>query len=118
MGGNAPGFFGALHTWGRQMQYHPHIHYVVPGGTLSKSEEKWYPSSSGFYMNVRALSMIFRAKFRDAMKAAGLFDQIPSDVWQIDWNVNCKLPVTVVLFKNTWRHMFSKSLCPIVALFA
>jgi len=32
--------------------------------------------------------MIFKAKFRDAMKEAGLFDQIPSKVWQIDWNVN------------------------------
>ncbi len=89
MGGNTPGFFGVLHTWGRQMPYHPHIHYVVPGGTLSKFDEKWHPSSSGFYMNVRALSKIYKAKFRDAMKAAGLFDQIPSEVWQIDWNVNC-----------------------------
>jgi hypothetical protein len=24
-----PGFFGILHTWGRQMHYHPHIHYIV-----------------------------------------------------------------------------------------
>ena len=28
--GDTPGFFGILHTWGRQMQYHPHIHYVFP----------------------------------------------------------------------------------------
>jgi arsenate reductase-like glutaredoxin family protein len=32
IGGDLPGFFGVLHTWGRIMQYHPHIHYVVPGG--------------------------------------------------------------------------------------
>ena len=30
--GDTPGFFGVLHTWGRQMQYHPHIHYIIPGG--------------------------------------------------------------------------------------
>jgi len=34
-GGDTPGFFGVLHTWGRQLQYHPHIHYVVPGGMLA-----------------------------------------------------------------------------------
>jgi len=32
IGGDLPGFFGVLHTWGQQLQYHPHIHYVVPGG--------------------------------------------------------------------------------------
>ena len=27
------GFFGALHTWGRDFAvYHPHVHFVVPGG--------------------------------------------------------------------------------------
>jgi hypothetical protein len=34
VGGDEAGFFGVLHTWGRQLQYHPHIHYVVPGGAL------------------------------------------------------------------------------------
>ncbi len=29
IGGDLPGFFGILHTWGRQMHYHPHIHYIV-----------------------------------------------------------------------------------------
>ena len=29
------GFFGVLHTWGRTLEYHPHVHYVVPGGGLS-----------------------------------------------------------------------------------
>lgn len=85
-----PGFFGVLHTWGRQLQYHPHIHYVVPAGMLTKSGDQWHKTSSGFYMNVRALSKIFRAKFRDAMNAAGLLSDIPNEVWKTDWNVNCK----------------------------
>jgi hypothetical protein len=37
-----------------------------------------------------ALSEIFRAKFRDLIKQAQLFDQIPAPVWHIDWNVNCQ----------------------------
>ncbi len=35
IGGDLPGFFGVLHTWGRQLQYHPHIHYILPGGAIS-----------------------------------------------------------------------------------
>ena len=35
LGADTPGFFGVLHTWGGQLQYHPHIHYLVPGGALS-----------------------------------------------------------------------------------
>jgi Transposase zinc-binding domain/Putative transposase len=32
IGTEIPGFTGVLHTWGRQLQYHPHIHSIVPGG--------------------------------------------------------------------------------------
>jgi hypothetical protein len=33
-----PGFFGVLHTWGRQLQYHPHIHYLVSGGAFDSHD--------------------------------------------------------------------------------
>ena len=87
MGNELPGFFGVLHTWGRTLEYHPHIHYIVVGGALS-SDRLWKPSGSEFYVPVQALSPIFRAKFKDEMKKAGLFDQIPEEAWQIAWNVN------------------------------
>ncbi|MDO9043290.1 MAG: transposase [Desulfocapsaceae bacterium] len=48
----------------------------------------WHSSRIDFFLPVRALSEIFRAKFRDKMKKAGLFDQIDSSVWQLPWNVN------------------------------
>lgn len=35
IGGNIPGFFGALHTWGEQLHFHPHLHFIVPGGAFS-----------------------------------------------------------------------------------
>ncbi|MDI6800401.1 MAG: transposase [Actinomycetota bacterium] len=88
IGGDLPGFLGVLHTWGRTLEFHPHIHYIVPGGALSTSDGLWHPSRTDFYLPVRALSIIFKAKFRDEMKEAGLFDQISSEVWQLDWNVN------------------------------
>ena len=79
-GGEHSGFMGVLHTWGRQLQYHPHIHYLVPGGTLSPDKDKWLPTTNKFYLPVHAFSKIFRAKMRDAFQSAGVFDQIPAEV--------------------------------------
>ena len=90
IGGDLPGFFGVLHTWGRTLEYHPHIHYIAAGGALSSKDRAWHPSRVDFYLPVRALSKIFRAKFRDAMKAAGIEGEIPVDVWETEWNVNCQ----------------------------
>jgi hypothetical protein len=88
IGADLAGFFGVLHTWGRKLQYHPHIHYVVPGGAISTQDQSWHPSSQSFYLPVHALSRIFRAKFRDRMKKAGLLHKIPPEVWKLGWNVN------------------------------
>jgi len=90
LGADTPGFFGVLHTWGRQLSYHPHIHYVVPGGGFGSADGRWHAADRGFFLPVRALSPIFRAKFRDAMRAAGLLAEIDAKVWTVDWNVNCQ----------------------------
>ena len=87
---DSAGFFGVLHTWGRQLQYHPHIHYVVPGGALSSEEGAWHASSRGFFLPVKALSRLFRGKFRALMHKAALLHQIPSEVWEQHFNVNCQ----------------------------
>ncbi len=90
MGGDLPGFFGVLHTWGALMQYHPHIHYVAPGGAMTKEDGTWHPSRIDFYLPVRAMSKIYRAKFRDEMKKTGLYSMIPTQARETDWNVNCQ----------------------------
>jgi len=90
MGGDLPGFFGVLHTWGRTLEYHPHIHYIATGGAFSTKDQGWHPSRIDFYLPVMAISKIFKAKFRDAMTKAGLIDQIPPQVWECEWNVNCR----------------------------
>jgi len=88
IGTQRPGFFGVLHTWGRNLTYHPHVHYVVPGGGLDEGGERWLPSRADFYLPVRALSIVYRAKFRDCMRRAGLLDQIDPAVWQPSWVVH------------------------------
>jgi hypothetical protein len=90
IGGDIAGFFGVLHTWGRTLQYHPHIHYVVAGGALSSGDGRWHPSHPGFYLPVRALSRIFRGKFRHAIAKHGLLGEVSGEVWSQDWNVNCQ----------------------------
>ena len=90
IGADMPGFFGVLHTWGRQMPYHPHIHYIVPGGALSRTDDKWHCSRIDFFLPVKAMSKIFKAKFRDIMKKNGLYPQIPADIWDQKWVVNCQ----------------------------
>lgn len=88
--GDTPGFFGVLHTWGRTLNYHPHIHYVVPGGALDRDDSRWHASSPGFFLPVRALSILYRAKFRDAMARDALLGQIDSSAWSVAWNVHCQ----------------------------
>ncbi len=83
-----PGFTGVLHTWGRQLQYHPHIHYIVPGGGLSADRTTWLPSRTNFFVPVKALSPIYRALFKDEMRQAGLLEHIDPHVWTIPWNVH------------------------------
>jgi hypothetical protein len=84
------GMMGGLHTWQRDMGYHPHVHFIVPGGGLSPDRSKWLASNPDFFVPVEALSPIFRAKFRDALKKTDLFDTVPADVWLKDWVVHCK----------------------------
>ena len=89
-GADTPGFLGVLHTWGRELQFHPHVHYLVPGGALSSEDSAWHAASRGFYLPVHALSRVYRAKFRDIIARAGLLDQVPPDAWAVDWNVNAQ----------------------------
>lgn len=68
IGSSNLGFVAVLHTWGRDLNYHPHVHCIVPSGALSRSGSEWLPSRADFLLPVRALSKIFRAKYRAIMK--------------------------------------------------
>ena len=67
------GFLAVLHTWGQNLQHHPHVHCVVPGGGLSPNGSRWIPCKPGFFLPVRVLSRLFRGKFLALIKAT--FDQ-------------------------------------------
>jgi hypothetical protein len=96
--GGQVGLVGVLHTWGRNLSYHPHIHYLIPGGgwaaagdTLRPgSGQAWLPARNSFLLPVKALSRIVRAKFRDALRHTPLFDLVPASVWRQPWVVHCQ----------------------------
>ena len=59
--------------WGQNLQHHPHIHCVVPGGGLSFDGSKWLACQPGFFLPMRVLSRVFRGKFLALLR--GAFDQ-------------------------------------------
>jgi hypothetical protein len=88
LGSHQLGFFGVLHTWGRSLEYHPHAHYVVAGGAISKCGTQWRSCAAGFFLPGEPLGLLFRGKFRAALEAAGIADQVDPDVWRRNWVVN------------------------------
>lgn len=50
----------------------------------------WRPTREDFLPPVRALSMLFRAKFRDALRQTELFIEVPAEAWTQDWVVHCQ----------------------------
>jgi hypothetical protein len=87
--GGAIGMVGILHTWGRNLAYHPHVHYLVAAGAWDGLVWR-YGRHKRFFLPVKMLSILFRAKFRDALKKSDCFDQIPASVWAKDWVVHCQ----------------------------
>jgi hypothetical protein len=106
IGTDLPGFPGVLHTWGRQLQSHPHIHYIVPGGGLAADRSAWVPSRANFFVPVKALSPIYRALFKEDMGRAGLLEHIPPEGWTSPWNVHSQA--------NHHGHSAFTSLAPYV----
>ncbi len=89
--GGQIGMVGVLHTWTRDMAYHPHVHYLVPGGALSPDGTQWLsPRSDAWLVPVRALSRLFRGKFKAALTTADLCALVPPQVWHKDWVTHCQ----------------------------
>ena len=104
------GFLGVLHTWGQNLQVHPHVHYIVPAGGLALDGSRWIDSSPRFFLPVEALSKVFCGKFceelrelfkQDRLQFHNSIEQLASPgafsrfLWQLgqkDWVVYAKPP--------------------------
>ena len=54
------GVTAVLHTWGQNLDHHPHVHCIVPGGGISPDGRCWARCRPGFFLPVRVLSRLFR----------------------------------------------------------
>ena len=106
--GGQVGMVGVLHTWGRNLAYHPHVHYLVPGGGLSTDGQSWLPARHNFLLPVRALSRVFRGKLQQALRHTACYARIPAKVWQQEWVVHCEAVGSGWNALNIWPRTFSE----------
>ena len=75
-----------LHTNNRKLDFHPHIHVVVPGGGVDKHRRQWKKKKGKYLFNKKAMAKVFRARFLTALNKAGL--SIPKRV-PAEWVADC-----------------------------
>ena len=76
-----------LHTHNRRLDFHPHIHVIVPGGGVDKRRRQWKKIKGKYLFNEFAMAKVFRARFLAALNEAGL--SIPKNV-PPKWVVDCE----------------------------
>ncbi len=104
------GFLGVLHTWGQNLELHPHVHYIVPAGGLALDGSGWIDSSRRFFLPVKRLSRVFCDEFCDELReffeqdrlqfhgsllqlaSPGAFSHFLWQLGQKDWVVYAKPP--------------------------
>jgi len=75
-----------LHTNNRRLDFHPHIHAVVPGGGMDKRSCQWKQVKGDYLFHHKALAKVFRARFLAALKETG--SHIPKKL-PAKWVVDC-----------------------------
>jgi hypothetical protein len=104
------GMTAVLHTNTRRLDFHPHIHIVVPGGGIDKRRRQWKKLKGKYLFNEFNLADVFRARFLDAINKAGL--TLPIGVPQ-KWIVDCAhvgagLPALKYLSRYLYRGVISE----------
>lgn len=95
--GGKIGATAILHTWGQNLHYHPHIHFIVPAGALMPNGKWRHSRQRGKYLfNVELLSGVFRARFvaqlRSMLKQKCVDGAFPAGLFDKDWVVYAKQP--------------------------
>lgn len=87
-----PGAIAVLHTNTRQLEFHPHVHLVMPAAAVDGQRRQWRTkrrgkAKGGYLFNQKALAKVFRAKMLIAIEAAGLTLPVRHPK---EWVVDCK----------------------------
>jgi len=95
--GGKIGATSILHTSGQNLQYHPHLHFIVPGGALMPGGNWKHSKSNGkFLFDVKQLSSVFQARFvkqlRILKKEDKIKGEVPNGLFDKNWVVYAKQP--------------------------
>lgn len=99
-----------LHTHSRRLDFHPHVHVVIPGGGVDRSRRQWKKKKGKYLFNEFALAKVFRARFLSALTQAGF--SIPKNVprkWVVDCNhVGTDITALKYLSRYLYRGVISE----------
>lgn len=105
------GLTAVLHTHSRRLDYHPHLHVIVPGGGVDRAKRQWKKIKRKYLFNAFALAKVFRARFLAAMNAADLAipDPLP-DRWVVDCkHIGKGEPALKYLSRYLYRGVISEN---------
>jgi hypothetical protein len=110
------GMIAVLHTWGQNLNLHPHLHCIVPGGGVDKNG-KWQNlrGDGKFLFSVKALSKVFRAKYCEKLKekSPDNYTRVKKQLWEKQWVVFAKKPFgspkSVVEYLGRYTHKIAIS---------
>jgi hypothetical protein len=105
------GMTGILHTHTRRLDYHPHVHIVVPGGGIDAHRRQWKKKRGKFLFNAFALAKVFRARFLEALNEAKLTIPVGvPDKWVVDCtHVGRGQPALEYLSRYLYRGVISEN---------
>lgn len=97
--GVVPGILMALHTWGRQLNLHPHVHCVVTGGGVTATGD--WKDTGDYLLPGSILRAVFRGKFQSffmerledglivmpPQETVSSFKALHRSLYKKDWNV-------------------------------
>jgi hypothetical protein len=86
--GGTLGMTGVLHTHARNLDFHPHIHFIVPGGAIDKSKSLWIKKRGKYLFPWKKLSLLFKGKFLAELLENGV--TFSNSVYKKEWRVNIK----------------------------
>jgi hypothetical protein len=88
------GMIAVLHTWGPNLNLHPHLHCIVPGGGMDKNGLWKHIRTDGKYLfPVKAMSKVFRAKYVSLIRKTGILSQEAIEpLFVKSWVVYAKRP--------------------------
>ena len=124
------GITAVLHTWNQALtHYHPHVHCLVPAGSLSHDGERWIGTPPHFFLPVAVLAEVFRGKLLSSFEEALRAGLIPLDLQQglrllrlaarKPWKVYVKAPLAgprhVVRYLSRYVHHIALSNSRIVS---